>query len=220
MGIKKLPWKNIAWISFFVIFAGLVGIFGPVKDWNWLLGGIKDVLNFLFSPIGRDVILFLLIGFILFVIFIKRKSSPVSKEEFDGYRREVQGIEREIRESVAKIGKDLKGARETPKKHEDSDVKEEAIFILETVGARGSCQMVKDELYVAYERKFAPKFKNREETTLDFNMNFNWIKALGYVSEDMVEDDVDGFEELISIEDNGFKYLDRAKKKLAEEKKK
>ena len=87
MGIKNLPWKKIAWIVFSGIFVVLVGIFGPIKDWNWLLGGIKNSLSFLFSPIGRDAILFLLIGIILYVLKINSMSKLKRERTYIGFSK-------------------------------------------------------------------------------------------------------------------------------------
>ena len=215
MGVNNLPWKKIIRYVSYAIFAVLVGIFGPMIGWNWLPGWIKGSVRFLTSPIGRDVILFLLIGYVLYVIFKRRKGSPVSKEEFDDHRKAVRNFEGEFRESIKSLRQDLAGVYDTAKKYVRIEPREKAIFILKTVGGRFNHQMPKGELYVRYLKEFG--FTNKSVGTLDFNTNITWLKKRNLISEAVVESD--NVVEYILIEDVGFEYLELAKKKLAEEKK-
>lgn len=186
MGIINFTWKKL--VVAVAIVLGIISSVITIADaWGRVTSGLITFFIWIgkaiISPIGRDIILFLLIGYVLYVIFKRRKG-------------------------LAKVD-------DTGKKIE---VREEAIFILETLGAIDNCETFKDAVFYAYKEKFGSRFKDTNETTLNFNAIINWLKRQEYISDTLVEDS-DGFEENISIEDAGFAYLDKVKKKLTEEKK-
>ena len=93
MGIKKLPWKKI-WGYLWKIILGiitlitLVGtIIGITKDWNVALSLLSsiwnfflEILKFLISPIGRDILLFLLIsGALRWLFLVNKKLKKLSR---------------------------------------------------------------------------------------------------------------------------------------------
>ncbi len=178
MGIKNFTWKKFAKFVYGAIFVVLVGIVSLVNGWGMILGWIKSAVGFLSSPVGRDLVLLILIGIGLLVIYKRRK--------------------------------------DTTKKPEEIEVREEAIFFLELVGAIEKCEQYKDAVFHAYKEKFSSRFKDMNETTLNFNATINWLKREEYIKDYVVED-ADGFDEYISIEDKGFDYLDKVKKKMKEE---
>lgn len=110
----------------------------------------------------------------------------------------------------------FKRRKNTAKKPESIEVKAEAIFILEMVGATSSEKQFKEEVFRLYREKYGFIFKDMDAVTLGFNAIINWLKRKEYISDD-VEQDEDGFGEFISIKDKGFKYIEVVRKKLAEE---
>ena len=86
MGIKKLPWKKIwgyLWkiILGAILLIGLIsGIIGIATSWNFVLNCLRylgnlilEILKFLINPIGREVLLFVLISGALIWLFLVSK---------------------------------------------------------------------------------------------------------------------------------------------------
>jgi hypothetical protein len=90
MGIKKLPWKKIVAIVLSFIFV-LSAIITIVKGWDVALNFLRylgnlilEILKFLINPIGRDVLLFVLISGALIWLFLvnkKLKKLLIASEE-------------------------------------------------------------------------------------------------------------------------------------------
>jgi len=97
MGIKKLPWKKIwgyLWkiILGAILLIGLIsGIIGIATNWNVVLNWLSSIgnfflkiLKFLINPIGREVLLFVLISGALIWLFLvskKLKKLLIASEE-------------------------------------------------------------------------------------------------------------------------------------------
>ena len=90
MGIKKLSWKKIVAIVFSFVFV-LSAIITIVKGWDVILNCLRylgnlilEILKFLINPIGREVLLFVLISGALIWLFLvskKLKKLLIASEE-------------------------------------------------------------------------------------------------------------------------------------------
>ncbi|GAH41241.1 unnamed protein product, partial [marine sediment metagenome] len=115
------------------------------------------------------------------------------------------------------IRQDLSGIYDKAKKYEAIEIRDEYIFILETIGARRNKIIEEAQMFVFYIKRF--KFATTEEAKLSFNMNINWLDRNDYIKQFIPDyDDDDGFVELLQITDKGFEYLRMAEMKIEEKK--
>lgn len=87
MGIKKLSWKKLWKVALgAILLVGLIsGILGIANNWDTVSNWLSTIGNFfikIFTPVGRDVLLFVLIIGILFWLFRRsRKTRNVPQAE-------------------------------------------------------------------------------------------------------------------------------------------
>lgn len=228
MGIKNFPWK-IIWYVLGAI-GGIGGIVTIVIYFKETINFLGNFIGLLFratiSPVGRDVVLFLLLLILIMIVIIfrKQKISPVSKEEgslandFKNHREGYKKFVEETDKNIRQLRQDLSGIYDKAKKYEEIDTSPRLISILEALGAKSNGTMTKKDLFFHYLSLFgAISITGSRSAMLPFNMNISWLETNGYIFRDIPKDDN---EEIVGITPKGFEYLRLAKIKITEEKKK
>lgn len=167
------------------------------------------------------ILLFLFLTILILQILIyKNIKSP---QTFDGHKNLIDGFDRykrdsnnkfkEIDRTIIELKKDLHQISNKPKKHEEIELDEKAVYILSRVGTEYKGVASRKDLFNSSIKKFRPK--NRQGANLSFNILINillskdLIRVIDKPSNNLLDLELDDEEihDFIEITDKGLEYL-------------
>lgn len=196
---------------------------------SFIVGGI--VCTFLLSLINRllnlnlrlfdYILLFLFLTILILYILIYKNTKSLQtsdghknlKDDFNRHKRDSNNKFKEIDNTIIEIRKDLHQISNKPKKYEEIELDEKAVYILSRVGAEYNGVASRRDLFNSSIKKFRPK--NVQGANLSFNILINTllskdlIRVIDKPSNNFLDLGIDNGEinDFIEITDKGLEYL-------------